>query len=290
MERSGIEERRGARTEAARFVEIVEADNPVLLGGGFLDEEAHGDTHPKELRSLETAGLFLGFINDEVAIVEGLDAEVVEIHIRRGIDGIGQDIEVVAEKFGREAFDRNTSAQVVFEGFAVCIAEALDAIAGDAPLENFLVDIREENPGRKLGKIRVAFDESAGVEDDRIFKDVLGDLAANGAAEFALDLGGVEIEVEPDHGKLDSLFQLRAIPENIFAIALGDHDEGILDITGGGLGFGFCVLGAVTGALGAVKNVALGDLVISLPHQFLLDQILNIFDVNECRLTNADSL
>ena len=47
---------------------------------------------------------------------------------------------------------------------------------------------------------------------------------------------------------------------------------------------------AVAGALGAVENVALGDFVITLSHEFLLHQILHILDVNERRLAGADAL
>ena len=64
---------------------------------GFLFlEEAHGDAHPEELRGLEAAVLAAGFVDDEVAIVEGLDAEVVEVEVGGGVEGVGEFVEVVS--------------------------------------------------------------------------------------------------------------------------------------------------------------------------------------------------
>ena len=170
------------------------------------------------------------------------------------------------------------------------LAESLDAVPADAPVEDFLVDVGEKNAGGELGEIGVALDESAGVENDRVFKDVLGDLAGERPAEFALDLGGVEIEIEADRCELDPLFEFRAVPKDVLAIALGDHDESVLQIIGRRFSLGFRVFSAVAGALGAVKNVALGHLVIPLSHEFLLNQILHILDMNEGRFAGADAL
>ena len=290
VERAGIEEGRRAGAEAAGFVEVVEADDPVGFFRAFLDEEAHGDAHPEELRGLEAAGGFLGFVDDEVAVVEGLDAEVVEVHVRGGVDGVGEGVEVVAEEFRREAFDGDAGAEVALEGFAVGFAEAFDAVAGDAPIEDFLVDVGEEDAGCELRKIGVALDEGAGVEDDGVFQDVLGHLAGEGAAEFALDLGGVEVEVEADHGELDPFFEFGAVPEGVLAVPLGDHDERLLEVVRGGLDFGAGVFLALAGAVGAVEDVALGDLEIALAHEFLLDEVLDILDVDEGGFAGADAL
>ena len=64
----------------------------------LLHEEAHGDAHPEELRRLDAAGGLAGFVDDEVAVVEGLDAEVVEVEVGGGIEGVGEFVEVVLSR------------------------------------------------------------------------------------------------------------------------------------------------------------------------------------------------
>src|SRR5262249_44148999 len=79
VRRAGSEERGRARAEAAALVERIEAGDPVLAVLRLVEEEAHGDAHPEELRRLDAARRgFVCLIDDEVAVVERLDAEIVE--------------------------------------------------------------------------------------------------------------------------------------------------------------------------------------------------------------------
>lgn len=107
VECAGIKERGSARTKATAFVQIVKADDPVLAVAGFFEEEAHGDTHPEKLGCFQAAGLFACLIDDQVAIIEGLNAEEVEVHVGRWVDRIGECIEVVAEHLGRQSLNRH---------------------------------------------------------------------------------------------------------------------------------------------------------------------------------------
>ena len=95
MEGAAIEEGGGAAAEAAAFVELIEADGPVVAASLFGFEEAHGDAHPEELWGLHATRLGAGFVDDEVAIVEGLNAEVVEVEVGGGVEGVGEFLEVV---------------------------------------------------------------------------------------------------------------------------------------------------------------------------------------------------
>ena len=290
MQCAGVEERGRAGAEAATLIKIVETDNPLLALCRLLDEETHGDTHPEELRCFQAAHCFFGFVDDEVAIVERLNPKEIKVHIGCGIDGISENIEIVSEKFRRETLDSNSCAKIALEGLAMSIAETFDAVALDFPVEDFLINVREHDASCELGEVGIALDERAGIQNNRVFQNVFGHLTGKGTAKLALDVERVDVQIEADHRKLDSLPQLGAIPENALAVALHDHDEGFLDIAGLCFGFRFDDLLAVAGALGTVENIALGDFVVALAHEFLLHEILHILDVDKCRVASTDAL
>ena len=109
---AGVEEGRRARAEAAALVEIVEADDPLFPVPCLLHKEAHGDAHPEELRRFDAAGVLAGFVDDEIAVVEGLDAEVVEVEVGGGVEGVGELLEIVLEELRAEALDRDAVLEV----------------------------------------------------------------------------------------------------------------------------------------------------------------------------------
>ena len=170
------------------------------------------------------------------------------------------------------------------------ITESFNAVTLDFPIKDFFVNVGEHDARRELGKVGIALDERAGIQNDCVFQDVLGHLGGKGSAKLTLDLKRVEIQLEADRRKLNTLPQLGAIPENALAVALNDHDEGLLDITGLRLGFRLDGILAVTGALRAVEDIALGDFVVALTHEFLLNEVLHILDVDKCGIAGADAL
>lgn len=229
MQGAAVEEGRGGGAEAAAFVEVVKTDGPVFALGFFSFEEAHGDTHPEELGGLDAAVLVAGLVDDEVAVVEGLDAEEVEVEVGGGVKGLSQGVEVVEfEQLGVEALDGDAVLEVALEGGFVGILELFDAVAEDRPVEDFLVDVGKEDAGGELGEVGVFLDQRLGVEDDGVLEVLLLDLCADGAAEFAFDLGLGEAEVEADGGELDALPELGAIPELGLAVVGDDGDEELL--------------------------------------------------------------
>ena len=195
MQCAGIEERGRARAKAAALIEIVKTDDPVLAVAGFFEEESHGDAHPEKLGCFEAAGLLACLVYDEVAIVEGLNAEEVEVHVGRGVDGIGKRIEIVAEHLGSQALNCHARAEVALEGLTMSFTEPLDAVAHDFPIQHLLINVGEHDAGGEFCKIRIAFDECAGIEDDRTFEDVFIDFGRERTAEFAFDLKLVEVQI-----------------------------------------------------------------------------------------------
>ena len=142
MEGAGIEERRSGGTEAAAFVEVVKADDPVF-GVGFLGlEKSHRNAHPEELGRFHAAWLIAGLVDVEVAIVEGLDAEEIEVEVGRGIKGISETVEVVFLKnVRRDAFDLDAVLEVGFEVFLMSLLESLDAVFLNVPRQDLLVNV-----------------------------------------------------------------------------------------------------------------------------------------------------
>ena len=278
MEGAGVEEGGGGGAEAAALVEVVKADGPTFGVIFFLFEEAHGDAHPEELRGLDAAVFAAGFIDDEVAIVEGLDAEVVEIEVGGGVEGFGEFVEVVNfQQLGIEAFDGDTVFQIGLEGGLVGVFQFIDAIAKDRPIEDFLVDVGEQDAGGELREVGVFFDERLGVEDDGVFEVLGGNFIADRAAEFAFDIGVGDVEVEADGGVGDALAEVGAVPERGYAIVGNDGDHQFL----------VWILGEVlfflahAGAFVAVADVVGGSLEVALAHEFFLNHVLDVLDVDE---------
>ena len=115
-----IKEGRRGGAGAAGFIDGVKlhrAGFAIFLQNG----EAHGDAEPEDLRGFEAAlqagDAVVGV--DEVAIVKGLDADVVELQIREGIERSGDAGEVEFRKTRIEAAHGDAVGDVGDEGFAV---------------------------------------------------------------------------------------------------------------------------------------------------------------------------
>jgi len=188
----------------------------------------------KNCGRLDAAGGFLGFVDDQVAIVERLDAEEVEFQVGRGVERGAEFGEVVVEQTRVKAFDGDAVLEIFLEGALVEVLQFANAVAEDVPTEHFLVEVGELDAAGKLGEVSVFFDQSLRIEDDRGIEVLLGNLVVDGAAELELDLLVVEAEIEADAGKLDAFAEVGAVPENVFAGGGLDDDEGGLAGSGGG--------------------------------------------------------
>ena len=157
------------------------------------------------------------------------------------------------------------------------VLQLVDAVAGDGPVEDFLVDVGEEDAAGEFREVGVFLDEGLGVEDDGVFEVLFGDFIANGAAEFALDFSFADVEFEADGGIGDALAQVGAIPEGGNAIVGNDGDHQLLVRILGEVLFFL----AHACALVAVADVVGGGLEVALAHEFLLDHVLDVLDVDE---------
>ena len=85
---------------------------------------------------------------------------------------------------------------------------------------------------------------------------------------------------------MNALLELGAVPQLGFAVVGDDGDEKVL------VGFvrSFLEIDAHAGALVAVADVVSGGLEVALLHQFLLDHVLDVLDVDEGLVAGAHAL
>ena len=160
MEGAGVKECRCGGAEAAAFVEIVKADGPVFTILFLSTEEAHGNTHPEELRCLKATLLIASLIDDKVAIIEGLNTEVVEVEVRCRIKCRGEFLDIVfCNYFRGDTLNFNPVIEIFFKCFLVSSFKRADAIGEDIPIEDLFVDEGEKDTASELGKICVFLDE-----------------------------------------------------------------------------------------------------------------------------------
>ena len=257
----------------------MEADDPILAALLFAEEEAHGDAHPEELRRLEAAGRLYRLVDDEVAVVHRLHAEEFEVEVRHRVEGVGELSEIVLTKVGRETADRNTAVDVGGELSAVEFLELGHAVAGDAPAEDFLVDVGEADAGGELREVGVDFDEGLGVELNGFTEVDFVDFVEETAAQVGLDLLRGADELEAGSGEGDTLAQFVAVPEVGGAVGVLDENHRLLTVVDDGR-LGRKEL-AFAGAGGAIEDIVLGDLVVALTHQLFLDEILDLLDTDD---------
>jgi hypothetical protein len=81
--RARVEERGRARHEVERGQHVVELDG-ARLAVDFVQREAHRDAHEEALRQLEAPAADI-LVDEEIAVVERLQAEVAELQVALGL-------------------------------------------------------------------------------------------------------------------------------------------------------------------------------------------------------------
>ena len=100
-----------------------------------------------------------------------------------------------------------------------------------------------------------------------------------------LDLLFSHGELEANHGELDALFKLGTIPKVGSPISRDGNKRflsGILNLDR--------IFSAETGPFVAVADIVGSDLVVPLLHELFLNDILNVFDVDEGLVTVFDAV
>jgi hypothetical protein len=110
--------------------------------------------------------------------------------------------------------------------------ELRDAVAADAPAEDFLVDVGEADAGGELGEVGVDFDRGVLALSSIVLRRsrLARSRRRDRAAEFGFDLVRGADELEAGGGEGDALAQLVAVPQVGRAVGGLDEDEGLLAV------------------------------------------------------------
>ena len=246
--------------------------------------DAHRDPQPEELRRLDALGRDARLVDEQVAVVQRLHAEELEIEVGRRIDRSAKARDVVLQhrsSIRPHATPRSRSPR---NASTCALRRPSDAVPLDRPVEHLLVHEREQHARREAAEVGVAIDQRAGVQDDEAREVVAADAVVDPSSQLGLDADRlVEREVEPGAGETDPLAQLVAAPRRLASVAL-EQGDGPCGRHGGGRP------GAQQRPLGAVDDVALGEAHAAREDELLLHEVLYLLDRDVRRAEAANAL
>jgi len=216
-----------------------------------------------------------------------LDTEVIEVEVGTWIKRFSQTLQVEPFQQHRiQSLDLHAAFEVLFESAFMRFFQLANAIAHDVPIEDFFVDVGENNPAGKLGEIRIMLNQALGIEDDRPLKIGFLHLAVNRSAQFGFDLLVGQREVETDDPEFNPLLQVDPVPKLGRSVGQRDQDHAFLAVIDNSL---TQLLIPQVSAVGAVKDVRFGHFEVPLTHELLLHYVLNILDMDPYTVERTDS-
>ena len=214
----------------------------------------------------------------EVAVVEGLQAEIVELQVTGGIDRGGEAAEIEAREFRVKQCGGDAGPDVVVEIVAVAaghlVVRRLVGTPGDGG-ERLAPDLVEQEAGADLRVGRLGLDQRAGGEDRRERELLLGDAVVEVALRLGEDRRGRHA-VQPRAGFLDDGLEADDVERRDSAVGARHAER---RRRRGGIDRGGASARALAGTFVAVEDVGAGDLVVLATHQGELDLILDVLDV-----------
>ena len=268
---AGVEQGGGAAHEVEAGEQGVELD-----GAGFavdlVDRQAHRHAHVEGLRQLE-AGLVLV---DEVAVVEGLQAQVVELHVALGQQRFAQLVQVIQRQLGVDQLFFHRPRDVGAEVVAVQAGHVLLGGAGFGHAQEahgFVAHRVQQQPRGHVGVVRLLLDPRARGHGEGRGQLLLADAVVEVTYRRLDDLAGVHAR-QARAGLVDHAVQAFGIQRRAAAVVQRHGDAIVGHFAAGLLGLQLGVTGL--GALGAVDHVVAGHLVLAGAHQRQFHVILDV--------------
>ncbi len=281
--RARVEERRRRRAEATAPVDLVQLEHPRLAVARLAQADAHRDAQPEVLGRLDAHGGRTGLVDEQVAVVQRLHAEQLEVEVGGRVDRLREPLEVVAEQALVDAPAADAPLEQRSEGPDVRVAQPADAVALDAPVEHLLVHEAEQDAGREAAEVGVAIDQRACVQHDEPGEVVAADPVVDRASQLCLDRRLVEREVEARARETDPLAQLVAAPGRLTPVWLTQRDRARRSCRR-------VRARPQQRTLGAVDDVALGDAHAAREDELLLHEVLHLLDRHVGGTEAADAL
>jgi len=209
----------------------------------------------------------------EVAVVQGLQADVAELQIAVGDQRLGQAGQVELGQLGVQQFVGDTLGDVLRE-----VGHVFGGGGGlrDFLAEDFLADRVQQDAGRHLRVGRIFFHQRAGGQDGGFVQFFDRYAVVQVLQRFSQDGVGVDVLFQADAGGVNQAGD--AVHFQRLALAVFQHvDLRCFDGGGGALGF----LGQTTlfHVLGAIQHVGAGDIVFAGAHQRQFNLVLHVFDM-----------
>ncbi len=283
-QRARVEQRGRAAHEIERGEQLVELDG-FFFALDLVDRQAHGHAHVERLRQLEAGGLVM----DEVTIVERLQAQIGELQIAIGDQGVTQLLEVVLGQTRVQQLVVHRAMDIVGEVGGVLLAHlgvrgVLHLTVGQKR-QRFMAELVHEQTRGRGAVVGLGFQALTGRQDESGGQLVFGD-AVVGVFQRVVEHGLCVHAVDAFTGLGDHALQTVTIQLGRGAVLEAD-----LDITGRGCGNVLAAFGglgcALVGTLFTVEHVGAGHLVLARAHERQLDVVLDVFDMHSAAARQA---
>ena len=274
--RARVEQRRRRAHEVERRQHVVELHR-ARFAVDFVQREAHRDAHEEALRQFEPASADV-LVDEEIAVVQRLQAEIAELQVALGLQRRAELREVVL----RERFVQQADLDAVLDE----LREVLGVLRLHVGLRRFLAkrfeaQRVEQQPRGDVRVRRILLDQRARGEHDalahflhrhavvevlqRCLQDAVG-LGVGQAFAGFLDERGQALEIERlAHAVLDDV-QRRVLGRRRLLLLF---------------------LRAFLRALFAIQHVRARDFVLAAAHQRELDLVLDFLDVDRAAIRLA---
>ena len=269
---AGVEQGGGGTHVVEGRQQVVELDG-TCLAVLLLDGQAHGHAHEEDLRQFEADAVLV----DEVAVVQGLQAEVGELLVALVIDGLAQFLQVEFLQLGIDQLELGAFLDVGRQGLGVQLGHLVmgGALGHAEEAQGFGAQGVHQQAGGDVGVVRLALDQGARGHHQGGVDVLLGDAVVEVLQGLALDQRAVHLG-QAFAGFADDGVQAAHVQRRQAAVGAGDADARVRlgDVAGGA---GVLALG---GAGFAVDHVVAGDLLLAGAHQGQFDLVLDLFDVD----------
>jgi hypothetical protein len=259
---AGVEQGRRRAHEVEAREHLVELDRRGLAVD-LVQRQAHRHAHEEGLRQLDP-----GLVDvQEVAVVQGLQAEVVELQVAVGVERRAELGEVVLEQLLVEQLGLHAPLHELREVVGVA---AVHVRMQQLLAEDLAPDGVQQQPRSGAGVARVLLDQGAGGED----RGLVHLVDRHAVVEVALGLG--QDRLRPDVGAEAGA---RGLDQRLQAAASSGTrlPRSVTISTGSALATDRALLGALLRAPLAIEHVGAGDLVVAAAHQAELDLVLHVF-------------